>query len=1379
MRRLLFILLLAFACHRAITAAPLAPEAVPDPLKPWVGWVLYGEEERRCPPLHGQPQTHRCVWPSELNLNLDARGGHFTLRVQTDLATWTTLPGDALRWPREVTVDGKPALLAMRDEVPALWLPAGSHEIAGRFQWERLPENLGLPRDAGLIGLTVNGRAQPVPVFDADGRLWLQAAQRAERADVVNALTLRIYRKLADGVPLRLFTRLVLDVTGEPRELVLTGALLPDFIPLALTSALPAKLEADGGLRVQLRPGRWAIEFIARYPAELASVRMPENAAEPWPTEEIWSFEANHEARVVEIEGAPVIDPRQTDLPEEWKALPAYKLTVGQTLTLRTLRRGDPQPEPDHLTLNRELWLDFAGGGYSFQDRIGGTLSRDWRLNALPDQRLGRVEIDGAPQLITQLDGHTGVEVRRGQLNLLAEGRGERAGAGLPATGWSRDFQRVAAQLHLPPGWRLFAATGVDEAPGSWVASWTLLDLFLVLIASLAMARLYGWPQAALALAALTLLWHEAGAPRWVWLHLLAAAALLKVLPAGRMARAVRHYRQLAALALVLIALPFLVDQIRLGIYPQLEIPWAGPIRPEAPPQAYAPAPAAVPEMADQLATLEERVTEPKVLSAPRKMMAAPETPPAGGAAKSDETDPNALTQTGPGLPQWHWRRVDLSWNGPVLADQTLKLYLVPPGLTLLLNLARVALLLALAWLLLRRDWGMPDDPARAESGPAIPAPAASLALLLALFTLPHATDSRAELPPPQLLGELKARLLAPPDCLPTCAQIPTMRLRFEADALRMDLDIHVLETVAIPLPARMNQWLPQRAELDGKPATGLFRGAEGELWLKLAPGRHSLSLNGLLPARGQTTLTLPLVPRRVEVEGAGWKADGIGENGVPEPQLQLSRTLTGPGETTAAEWEARPLPPFLEVTRTLRFGLDWRLQTRVRRLSPVGSPVLADIPLLEGESVTTPGVKVKNGQVAVNLAAGQSEWAWESVLEPRANVRLRAPDTHLWNEVWQADVSPIWHATSEGIAVTRHRDAGGNWLPEWQPWPGETVTLALIRPQGAPGTTLTLESSRLELRIGERATDASLNLRLRSSQGGQHTITLPDGAELRTASLDGVAYPLRQQDRLVSLPIHPGEQTVDLGWRENRGITARFAGSDVDLGLAGVNGSIGFRLGQDRWVLLTGGPGIGPAVLFWGVLAVIVLVATGLGRIPWTPLKTRHWLLLLMGLSQIEVAGALTVVGWLFALAWRERGGRDLSDRGFKILQVGLVLLTLLALANLFRAVQMGLLGLPDMQIAGNQSDAWNLNWYLDRSDAILSKPWAVSAPLWSYRLLMLAWALWLAYALLDWLRWGWNCYSRDGLWRARRTQAPADEPRASAEVQPNTAGNDERSSG
>ncbi len=1360
-----------------LAAKPLAPQDAPEPLKPWVGWALHGNEQRVCPFLYDSVEAHRCAWPSRLELSLDEHSGRFTAFWQVDAESWAELPGSAELWPQQVELDGKPAAVASHDGEPALWLPPGPHRVTGRLLFEQMPESLAIPRDSGLLTLSVNGKAL-APVFNEQGELWLQGMQASQREEVVNSLALRVFRRVIDEIPLRVVTRLDLEVAGQQREALLAGGLLPEAIPLRLDSPLPARMENDGRLRVLLRPGRWHIDLTTRHPGERASLALPANPAEPWPAEETWSFEARPQTRVVEISGAQTVDPRQTEMPPDWKSLPAYRLPAGQALAFKTLRRGDPDAAPDQLNLRRRLWLDFDGGGYTVRDEITGSLGRQWRLDALPGLRPGRVEVDGEPQLLTVMDGagQAGVELRRGQVLLAADSRGEGGLSRLSATGWARDFQSVGAELNLPPGWRLLATTGVDSASDTWVGRWTLLDLFLVLVAALGLAMLRGRICGAIAAAALILLWQEPDAPKAVWLHLLAAAGLLHVLPAGRVSQAVGYYRRLAAVALAFIALPFMVDQVRQGVYPQLER--QGMPRPALQaPRSAEPWPAAAPAKAGSMGrTNLPAAVPPPLPAAPaeatgvleeqvRRMAAENEAKPSAGFKKSiiadgedrlgakiradevtqfGELDPGALTQTGPGLPDWQWRTIGLSWNGPVLASQEIGLILLPPAANLLLNLLRVASILALAWVLLRGD-GMAGK--FRPSGPGVK----SLALaLLALLALPEA---KAEMPSPQLLEELKARLLAPPECQDECAQIAWLRLQFDADGFSQRLEIHAHANVAVPLPAQQGQWLPAQASVDGAPAETLFR-ADGVLWLGLKPGRHEVVLAGPLPAREQVQLALPLKPHRVEVEGGGWQVEGIKENGEPEDQLQLTRQLRQGQAPSEPELEARPLPPFLEVRRTLRLGLEWRVATQVARLSPADAPVVLDIPLLAGESVTTPGLQVKNGKLSVSLASGQSDMAWESSLEKTPAITLTAPSASAWTEVWRADVGPVWHLESEGIAPLRHQDAQARRLPEWRPWPGESVTLRLNRPKGAPGTTLTVESSQWRLSPGRRATDASLALALRSSQGGQHAIRLPAGAVLQSVQIDGRPQPIRQQGQTVTLPMRPGRQNFSLSWRQEAGIGPLFAAPEVDLGAPSVNSAISVELGRDRWVLLSGGPRLGPAVLFWGVLAVLALLAFGLGRLAWTPLKTRHWFLLLMGLSQVELAAGACVVGWLLALGWRGRLGAGLADRRFKAAQVGLALLSVLALLCLFYAVSNGLLGLPDMQVAGNGSNAWTLNWYQDRSPQILPQPWALSAPLWSYRALMLLWALWLAYSLLNWLRWGFGCLAAGGWWRARNAK-------------------------
>jgi hypothetical protein len=84
-----------------------------------------------------------------------------------------------------------------------------------------------------------------------------------------------------------------------------------------------------------------------------------------------------------------------------------------------------------------------------------------------------------------------------------------------------------------------------------------------------------------------------------------------------------------------------------------------------------------------------------------------------------------------------------------------------------------------------------------------------------------------------------------------------------------------------------------------------------------------------------------------------------------------------------------------------------------------------------------------------------------------------------------------------------------------------------------------------------------------------------------------------------------------------------------------------------------------------------------------------------------------------------------------------------------LIGAVGTGLLGDPDMQIAGNNSSSYQLNWYTDQASDILPTASMFSVPLWIYRMLMLLWALWLAFSVIQWLKWAWRCYSKGGLWR------------------------------
>jgi hypothetical protein len=80
------------------------------------------------------------------------------------------------------------------------------------------------------------------------------------------------------------------------------------------------------------------------------------------------------------------------------------------------------------------------------------------------------------------------------------------------------------------------------------------------------------------------------------------------------------------------------------------------------------------------------------------------------------------------------------------------------------------------------------------------------------------------------------------------------------------------------------------------------------------------------------------------------------------------------------------------------------------------------------------------------------------------------------------------------------------------------------------------------------------------------------------------------------------------------------------------------------------------------------------------------------------------------------------------------------------------GLLGTPDMHVTGNGSIGNSLAWFADRSESVLPSATAWSVPIWIYKVLILAWALWLSFALLRWLPWVWKSFAREGFWHSRR---------------------------
>ena len=1400
--------LMALAVGFLGIAPARSQDSIPPPLREWQGWVLKGEEFRRCPFLSNVTLTpgapidaaaYRCAWPERLNLAVDARGGAFTQRWQVYAAGWVQLPGDAEHWPRDVRLNGAPAAVVQMQGFPQVRVAAGSYALSGRFEWSARPEALPLPPMSALVDLTVDGQRVAQPERP-DGAIWLGKRRSEEQRA---AMEVQVYRLVQDDIPTYLVTRIRLNVAGDAREELLAPVLPDGFTPVSLAGDLPARIERDGRLRVQVRAGAHEVRITARAAQVVAELSRPDAGEGLWPREEVWSFAANDALRVAAAEGADGIDPAQANVPNEWRQLPAFRMPADGKLTLVERSRGLSNSDANRLSLARDLWLDFDHQGFTAVDRVVGSMRRDWRLDMQAPFALASAMLDGEQLLVTDgVDGRAGVELRQPRLDLATISRKVSCDGAMPATGWDARFERVAGALHLPPGHRLLAAIGADSAPQSWWESWGLWNVFGVLIVVVFVHWAAGRIPALLAAVALLLTYQEAPGYIWLWGNLLAALAIARAAPEGRFRSFANAYRTLSFGVLALALLPLLWTQVRYALYPQLEpATYVTPITvdgsnvvdlenpyglealwdEETGPldrlvDALAPANRSFPDRGRGYANQAVVIPDGAVAEA-----AAPAAPPALMAPVEESLDmapreisklgssslglnarnvvqryaAGTVLQAGPGRPAWRYNSYNYYWSGPVEPSDTVRFIYIGPALMFIWRIAGVLALAALFAALAVLSYGGPGALGRLRLPGRPPGVAASwlTALMLPFALALVAAPVQAQVAPsPELLEELKTRLTAAPECAPACADVSHARVSVEGDRLEVVLQVSALAKLAVAMPHASDRWQLDEVSVDSRGALTMARQSDASLWVPLDQGAHTVRLAGRLASAESIQLVFPQRPRTIDVSARGWTANGVNEGRLVSGSLDLTRLRDARGGAPLAA--GSEFPAFVRVDRTFILDLDWSIDTLVSRIAPQRAAISTEVPLVAGESVLTPGIEVRDGRALVGLGTAQAATSWHSGLVRSEALEISLPEDAARTESWNFIVNPQWNVSFAGFAaVLPENPDDGNWVFRFIPRPGEKLALTITRPTAVQGTTLAIDRAGYHTIVGQRAAHGSLQFEFRSTQGGRHIVRLPPDARVTEVRFDGQPQQVRPEKGELQLSLAPGSHRFDVEWEESRDVGLKTQPSKVDIGSPASNVRASVSLPDSRWVLFVSGPGVGPAVAYWGEIIVFAGMAWLLSLWPRSPLKLHEWLLLGLGLStQSWFVFGLTAA-WLAVMKWRE-GWQPAADSArwrFNLTQILLALFTVIVIATLvFSGIRNGLLARPDMSIYSAEG-ANRLVWFQDLVSGEIGTPTVWSVPMGVYRFLMLAWAGWMAFALVRWLRWAFNAWKAGGLWRAR----------------------------
>jgi hypothetical protein len=917
-----------------LSISPAPAQTLPKFLADWKDWATWTETKSANVPTPYADRDHILpLWPGALTLQADAQGGTFSFTVTAYQDDWLPLPGDAEAWPQDVTLADSPVPVVSREGRPHVHILRNQTALVqGRFRWKEMPQTLVLPTFIGILTLQLNGQPVDLPVWDDTGRLWLQRTS-TEPADK-DFLAAQVFRLLQDGSPQWLQTRIELSVAGKSREETLGHSLPEGWRLSSIDSPIPVAVDDSGLLKAQVRAGKWTVSLSAYRTTPAQSIGFTAGT-KPIADQELVGLQIQPGFRLIEFTGIPAIDVAQTTFPADWRSYPVHQWATTQPFQIEEKLRGMGLMKPPGLAISRRFWLDESGRQFTYQDELSGSGQQIWRLDAAEGHQLGAVKIGGEGQLITRNPdtGAAGVEVRDRNLNLQAVGRLDRTPT-LPATGWQKDAESLSAVLNLPPGWRLFAVFGADWSSGDWLTAWSLFDVFMLLLFTLAIGRLWGWKTGLVALLGGLAIYQEPGAPRLSWILLLISLAAARHITHPRLQPHLARFRIAAALIVAASAAPFIIQQIQQALYPQLEphgSAWHDHAdRFQATSEAFAlpasPAPVNATEMEDKSAL---RKSGAGNLQLNRASIFSKSEPSKYQVPANLKYDTKAKIQTGPAIPQWSWREVQFGWRGPVAAGEQVRLALIPAWLGRLLCLARVTLVLSLAWLLLRRLTTRATPTATPLTGPA---PGAAIAVSL-LVTLSLLSTAQAQAPSEQLLKTLRERLLEDRANLPQRAEIPQANLAIKGRQLTLTVDVHAIDTVAVPLPGRLPSWSPVTIS-ENIPTLR----HDGFLWVLVEPGTHRFTVTGLLPPGPEWQWSFLLKPRQVTIDAPGWTVTGVKPSGVPEDQVffvELNRAASA-----EAAYDRRDFNPVVLIDRQLEFGLIWQVRTTVRRLSPAGSAV-------------------------------------------------------------------------------------------------------------------------------------------------------------------------------------------------------------------------------------------------------------------------------------------------------------------------------------------------------------------------------------------------------------------------------------------------------
>lgn len=453
---------------------------VPQELKKWNSWVNKDNYTQNC-------VENFCVFIPKLTVNKN-QGYRFIFEGSSlSNSTYVPLPSSSSVWPLSVTVNGHKAIIVNQQDQPFVRIDKGDFTIQVQYTSSIFDKSSSFNLPFNVVSFD-NTTGQNISLKDSV--LSLNDINKVEEQS--NFTEIKVFRKFVDTIPYQLHTNIDINYSGKIKELDL-GQVLPEEFKLTQINSDLKVVYKNNHYYATVTSGTHFINFNSFANKEINSFAVKNLVLNV--DNEIWSVQKNNNIRNIDISSASIVDPKQVNVPEEWKSLPAYM--VVDKFDIISTQQGISYNLDLKINASRQSLFGFNNTVYHL-DTFNFTNVNSKKIDFYPGIDILSVNMS-QPKMILQEKNHSYVLLNSQDQNgyvqfdtLKGHSIASQLSDNYFLEGWTTYF--------TPRTDLIWANNATVTSPDFWFNAWNLYSLFSLSVLIIALYKLMGIETAICAL---------------------------------------------------------------------------------------------------------------------------------------------------------------------------------------------------------------------------------------------------------------------------------------------------------------------------------------------------------------------------------------------------------------------------------------------------------------------------------------------------------------------------------------------------------------------------------------------------------------------------------------------------------------------------------------------------------------------------------------------------------------------------------------------------------------------------------------------------------------------------------------------------------------